>query len=130
MNGKANMKEGEIKARRRAFLLKNWTRTVLEIGKWALVLWLLWPLRNASAGPLMFSRVALGVLLFVIFAGKLFYDTVIMGIIRQRRTTLKQDVVGLIGIVVALGLVVGLVLMLVVFLFLEFTEMMNVERGA
>ena len=89
-----------------------------------------WLVRNASAGPLMFTRVALGVLLFVIFAGKLFYDTVIMGIIRQRRTTLKQDIVGLVGIVVGVGLVVGLVLMLVAFLFLEFIEMMNTERGA
>jgi len=123
------VKDEEARRGKRTFRLPDWARAGLEIGKWGLILWLLWPLRDASAGLLLFGRVALGVLLFVIFAGKLFYDTVIMGIIRQRRTTLKQDVIGLIGIVAGLGLVVGLVLMLVVLLFVEFIEIMNTERG-
>lgn len=97
----------------------------LEIGKWVLVLWLLWPVRHAINGPVDFSRVVLGILLFVIFAGKLFYDTIIMDILKQRRTSVKQDVLSMIGIVLVLSLVVGLLLFFVGFVIIELYRSSN-----
>ena len=55
-------------------------------------------------------------------AGKLFYDTVIMGILQQRRRSVKQDVFTLIGIVLALSLVVGLLFLFVGFLLVRMYE--------
>ena len=105
--------------KKRKILLKDWGRTALEIGKWVLVLWLLWPLRHASSGPVDFTRVLLGILLFIIFAGKVFYDTIIMGILRQRRTSVKQDLITLVGIVAGISLVVGLLIVFVGFAIVE-----------
>ena len=119
------MNESETVKREAEIRRKEWAGTLLELGKWALVLWLLLPLRHASAGPMLFGRVALGILLFVIFTGKLFYDTVVVSVIRRRRMSAKQEVLSLVGIVLGLGLVVGIVLLLVGFLLLAFFEMMR-----
>jgi len=100
-------------SKKRKIVLKDWGRTALEIGKWILVLWLLWPLRHATSGPVDFTRVLLGILLFIIFAGKVFYDTIIMGILRQRRTSVKQDVSSLFVMVACISLVVGLLIVFV-----------------
>jgi hypothetical protein len=90
---------------------------ILEIGKWVLVLWLLWPLRHASNRPGAFVRVVVGIALFVIFSGKLFYDMVITGFIRQKRTTPGQDLLTVLGSVVVIALVVGLLLFFVGLMF-------------
>jgi len=50
---------------------------VLEIGKWVLVIWLLLPMRDVLSGPVDFTRIALGILLFILFSGKMFYDAII-----------------------------------------------------
>ncbi len=103
----------EREQRRKELIRDDWKRTVLEGGKWALVIWLLWPLQGAASGPINFTRVVLGILLFILFSGKLFYDTVVMGMIRQRRTTVRQDLMSLIGMVAGIAVVVGLAVMLV-----------------
>lgn len=112
-------------AEKRKIILKDWGSTALEMGKWAVVLWLLWPLRHAPSGSVDFARVVLGILLFVIFAGKLFYDTVIMSIVRQRRTSLKQDILSLIGMILVMSLVVGLLVVFVGFVIVELIQMSN-----
>ena len=109
------------KARRKA-LLKDWGNTALEVCKWALVVWLMWPIRNAAIGPIDFWRIAGGILLFIIFAGKLFYDSIIMDIIRQRRTSLKRDIVTLLGMAVIVALVVGFTLFFSGFLVVKMME--------
>lgn len=116
-------------AERRRAILKDWGSTVLEIGKWLLILWLLWPIRNATVGPIDFTRVLLGILLFIIFAGKLLYDTIIMGVLKQRRTSAKQDFFALLGIVAGLSLVVGLMLVLVGFAIVQLVQASNAEGG-
>jgi hypothetical protein len=59
-------------------LRRNQTvRSVLWGAKWLLVAWLLYPLRRRMNLPMDFTRSALGILLFVIFAGKMLYDSVI-----------------------------------------------------
>lgn len=100
-------------------------RTILELAKWILVLWLLWPLRHAAGGPVAFTRIALGILLFVIFAGKLFYDTVIMGILRRRRTSVRQDLISMLGITLGIALVVGMLMLFVGFVFVELFRMIG-----
>ena len=119
------MREELIEAERRKAVLKDWGKTALEIAKWALVIWLLWPLRSALGGSVNFTRVVVGIVLFIIFAGKVFYDTVIMGVIRQRRTSVKQDILTLIGIVSVVSLVVGLMLVLVGFMIVELIQTAN-----
>ena len=119
------MKEKLTGQEKRKYILKNWVNTALELGKWVLVLWLLWPIRSAAAspGPVDFIRVAAGILLFIIFAGKLFYDTIIMGILRQRRTTVKQDIISFVGIILVMSLVVGFLLLFVGYLVVELVKM-------
>ncbi|MDZ7261097.1 MAG: hypothetical protein ONB05_03130 [candidate division KSB1 bacterium] len=82
----------------------------LEIGKWLLVIWLLLPMRQLLTQKVGFTRVALGILLFIIFSGKLFYDTVLSGIIRRRESSVGKDLVTMVGMVIFLSLLVGLVL--------------------
>lgn len=108
---------------RRKAVLKDWGKTAVEIAKWVLVLWLLWPLRHASSGPVDFIRVSLGILLFILFAGKLFYDTVIMSIVRRKRTSAKQDFFSLLGIILGLSVVVGLLLLFIGYVLLEVYQM-------
>jgi len=118
------------KKQHRKIVLKDWGKMAVEIAKWAVVLWLLWPLRHATSGPVDFTRAVVGILLFIIFAGKLFYDTVIMGILQQRRMSVKQDVFTLIGIVLVLSLVVGLLFLFVGFLLVRMYEMSrNQQEG-
>ena len=45
-------------------------RYALEIGRWALVAYLLFPLRRRMHLPLEFARTALGIVLFVIFPAR------------------------------------------------------------
>ena len=117
------MKERLKGSERRRAIIKDWAKTGLEVIKWAFVIWLLLPIRQASSGPVNFTRVAAGILFFIIFAGKLLYDTVIMGILRQRRTSVKQDILTLIGMVLVLSLVIGLLMLFVGFLIVELFKM-------
>lgn len=117
------MKEKLTGKEKRKFILKDWGNTALEMGKWVLVLWLLWPIRSVAAGPMEFFRVAAGILLFIIFAGKLFYDTIIMGILRQRRTSVKQDILSFVGIILVMSIVVGFLLLFVGYLVIELMKM-------
>ena len=117
------MKERLKGSEKRKAIIKDWAKTALEIIRWAFVIWLLLPIRQASSGPVNFTRVAVGILLFIIFAGKLFYDTVIMGILHRRRTSMKQDILTLIGMVLVLSLVVGLLLLFAGFLLVELFKM-------
>ena len=115
---------------RRKIILKDWGGMAFEVIKWLVVLWLLWPIRKANVVPIEFTRVAIGILLFIIFAGKIFYDTVIMSIIRQRRMSAKKEIVSLIGIVVVLGFVVGLLLLFAGYLLIELSKNMNTGQDS
>jgi hypothetical protein len=135
-SGNDDLKRGETEAQRESREKRHkqakgkkgreWTSTALEILKWAFVLWLLWPLRQPTETMIDFVRVVLGVLLFIIFAGKLLYDTVIMSIIRQRRNTGKQDLITMIGMVLVMGLVVGLLFLFTGYVFIELYR--NMQR--
>ncbi|MDZ7266052.1 MAG: hypothetical protein ONB48_01795 [candidate division KSB1 bacterium] len=86
---------------------------LLELAKWALVLWLLSPLAVAMHGPVDFTRVALGILLFILFTGKMLYDTIIAPARTRAERSPLQDVLAMIGAITVIALVVGMVLLLV-----------------
>ena len=108
--------------RKQKRIWKEFGETSLEIFKWAIVIWCLWPLARFSNGSIQLTRVILGILFFILFSGKLLYDTVIMDFIRQKRTTLKQDIAAFAGMVLAVGLIVGLILLMVVAMIVEFSK--------
>ncbi len=107
---------------RRKAVLRGWAGTAVEILKWAVVVWLLWPIVELGRQRLSVTRVVAGICLFVVFAGKLFYDTLIMEFVRQRRTTAKQDLVALLGMIGAVLLLAGLVVVMTGLLILQWQK--------
>lgn len=102
---------------------------VWEIGKWALVIWLLLPMRKSLSEQTDFTRVALGILLFVIFAGKLLYDTIIESFIRRGQRSGLKDLITMVGIVVFISLIVGLVIFFVGFYVVNILSSVAGEGG-
>lgn len=100
--------------------------------RWALVIWLLWPLLGLVRGSVSVGRVVLGIALFVVFSGKLFYDTMISEFIRQKRPSLKQDMIGILGMIVGVLLIVGFVVVMVGLLLARWQESVatGMEGGA
>ncbi len=95
------------------YLVKSLQPLLLELAKWALVLWLMSPLAVAMHGPFDFTRVALGILLFILFTGKLLYDTILAPAKTRAERTPLQDVLALMGAVAVIALAVGMMLVLV-----------------
>ncbi len=87
--------------------------TLLEIAKWLLVLWLMSPLALAMHGPIDFSRVALGILLFIIFTGKFLFDSIIAPLKTRTERTALQDVIMMFGVVTVIGVAVAMMILLV-----------------
>jgi len=98
---------------------------LLEMLKWLLVLYLLWPLVRFKEGAFPLLRLLLGILLFIIFSGKLFYDLFFADVVRQRRPTLKQDLWTLAGIVLAVLLLIGAVVAMVAAMLVAWQKSLN-----
>jgi len=107
-------------------VIRGWAGTAAEILKWAFVAWLLWPIAELGKHRLSVGRVVAGICLFVVFAGKLFYDTLITEFVRQRRTSAKQDLVALLGMIGAMLLLAGIVAVMTGLLILQWQR----EAGA
>ncbi|MDM7924719.1 MAG: hypothetical protein QUS35_01760 [bacterium] len=90
--------------------------------RWALVIWLLWPLLGLVRGSVSVGRVVLGIALFVVFSGKLFYDTMVSEFVRQKRPSLKQDMIGILGMILGVLLIVGFVVVMVGLLLARWQE--------
>ncbi len=82
--------------------LKRRTGWILEILEWTLIIWLLLPLSQALERPIYFPRILLGILLFVIFTGKMFYDAVI----KPPKENKTKDLLSLLGAVVIMAVIV------------------------
>lgn len=82
--------------------VKKWFYRLLEFLKWAVIIWLLWPLSQSLEKPPSFPRIMLGILLFVIFAGKQFYDSVLTSS-HENKT---RDLLSLLGTVIVLAIIV------------------------
>ena len=102
----------------------KFTAYAFEIGKWALVIWLLLPMRTSHQGPIEFSRVALGVILFVIFAGKLLYDTTFFRG-RGEASSSGKDLLSMIGIVAGIAFLVLVLVLFVVFYVVNYMGQMR-----
>ena len=88
--------------------------TMWEVVKWLAVFYLLWPLQNLTTQqPVSLSRVMLGILLFIIFSGKILYDTIIDRVKEQRESRGVSELLTLLGIVILVALVVGIFLVLI-----------------
>ncbi|HOT98140.1 MAG TPA: hypothetical protein PLG50_02405 [bacterium] len=95
---------------------------LLELAKWGAVIYLLLPLRNAGEEAVDFSRVVLGILLFILFSGKMFYDAILDQYKRRKATSAGGEIIAMIGMVVVMAIVVGLVVVsigLTVFYYLQ-----------
>mgnify|MGYP006281297465 FL=1 len=80
---------------------------LVEIGKWGIVVLLLWPLITFQAEKMSLWRLLLGIVLAVIYIGKLFYD-ILLDNFRQRKEqyTLK-DLLTLVGFIVLVAILIG-----------------------
>ena len=83
--------------------MTNQTRKILafvfEIGKWAVVVALLWPMISFQAERMSVWRMVLGILLLVIFIGKMFYDIIIDNYKRRKEQYTVLDLLLLVGAV-------------------------------
>ena len=82
-------------------------RYTLEIGRWVLVGYLLFPLRRRMHLPREFTRSALGIVLLVIFAGKMLYDAVIWKQVSGIRRDSGRDLLSMLAIVFLIALLAG-----------------------
>jgi len=103
--------------------------TLLEIGKWLIVLWLMSPLALAMRGPVDFSRVALGILLFIIFTGKLLFDTLIAPLKTRTERTALQDVIMMFAVVTVIGLAVTMMILLIGLYVMKVMESQSQQPG-
>ncbi|MBN1465209.1 hypothetical protein JXA02_05565 [candidate division KSB1 bacterium] len=87
---------------------KNKSFTYLfEIGKWAILVWLLWPLLTLQAAKMSLWRVVLGVLLAVIYFGKLFYDIVLDNFKQKKERYSVVDLLMLVAFIAVVALLIG-----------------------
>jgi hypothetical protein len=116
-----------LTVKRNAELFKKIALYVWEAGKWIVVIWLLWPLQHTLSGKMDFSRIVLGILLFVIFAGKLFYDSIMRGYHSDEGKGWK-DLLAILGMVGAMVLLIAAVV--AIFGILLFNSMQsNLQPG-
>lgn len=97
--------------------------TVLELSKWLLVLWLLLPLKNSIHDRVDFSRIVVGILLFVLFGGKIFYDTVLDNYKKKPDKKPAAEFVTMLASVTIIALLVGVTL--VCFAYFLFGSLQN-----
>jgi len=110
---------------KKKIIIKKTGGIISELFKWGVIIWLLLPIQHASQSPVNFFRVTVGVALFIIFIGKIFYDTVIQGLMRKKRDSLKKDMITLVGIIMIIGLIVGFLIFFISLYVLEAAKMFN-----
>ncbi len=86
---------------------------ISEVGKWVLVLWLLLPIRKAMSERVDFTRVALGILLFILFTGKLFYDTILNSLLKNKERQKSREIITMFGMAAVIALVIGVVVFMI-----------------
>lgn len=85
----------------------------IEVGKWVLVLWLLTPIRKAMSERVDFARVVLGILLFILFAGKMFYDTILSSLLKDTERKKYSELIAMIGMATVIALIIGVVVVFI-----------------
>ena len=106
-----------------SILQRNKTaRTIVGVAKWLLVAWLLYPLRRRIHLPIDFTRSALGILLFIIFAGKMFYDSVVWAQVTGRSREGWQDLVSLAAMVLIIAMLLAVTIFFIGLYIVSFSQ--------
>ena len=85
-----------------------------EFGKWALVIWLLYPAFNIEVGKYLNPyRFIGGITLFLIFLGKTFYDVFLVKILQNKNKSTKEELFSMLGTIIILTIAIALVIFLV-----------------
>ena len=84
---------------------------ILQIAKWGVVVWLLYPLYNPVHGMRDFVQVTVGMFLFVIFTFQLLYREIIEG--RHRKRDPKSELLHLVGITLVIAGIVAVVIFVI-----------------
>ena len=100
--------------------MNEWKTAVIEMLKWGAVLYLLWPIVTLRQGQFSLIRLLMGIVLFVIFSGKLLYDYIVRDYIQSRYISRKRDLITFLGIVLGSALIVGLVIFIFAVFILQF----------
>jgi len=97
--------------------------TIFEFVKWGIVVWLLWPLLSFQAEKMPLWRMVFGVMLAVIFLGKMFYDFVLDNFKQKKEHYTITDLLMLVGFVALVAIIVGGVILIIgVFLATQIRE--------
>lgn len=100
---------------------KSLKTIVMESLKWGFTIWCVMPLITVIDKPSGFYRVLLGILLFIIFSGKLFYDVIISEFVRQKRNTVTQDLLMLVGMIAFVLIFIGMVVFMIIVAVMQYT---------
>ena len=106
-----------------SILRRNKTvQTMVQAAKWLLVAWLLYPLRRRMHLPIDFTRSALGILLFIIFAGKMFYDSIVWQQVTGRSRDDWRDLIGLAAMVLIIAMLLAVTIFFIGLYIVSFTQ--------
>jgi len=97
-------------------------RTIVLAAKWVLVAWLLYPLRRRMRLPIDFTRSAVGILLFIVFAGKMFYDSVVWQQITGRSRDSWRDLLSLAAMVLIIGMLLAVTIFFIGLYIVNFSQ--------
>jgi hypothetical protein len=104
--------------------LKKLAKIFLETAKWGLIVFLLWPLTKAVSEPVNFNRIVFGILFFILFSGKLFYDLILQTKKEKIERSATADMLSIFGVALAIALIIGLLVVSIgMAVFLSLQEM-------
>ena len=83
-----------------------------EIAKWIVIVYLFWPLVVMQSAKLPLWRMMLGVLLLVIFVGKLFYDYVLDTLKKNRERSPLSHLISMVVSISIIAVIIAGLLML------------------
>lgn len=86
---------------------KNTFLSIVELLKWGVVVWLLWPLLSFQTDKMTLWRMVLGVLLTVLFLGKMFYDFIIDNFKQRKERYTFTDFLLLAGFIAGIAVLIG-----------------------
>lgn len=94
---------------------KKYFSVILEIAQWALVVFLFWPILTMRTEKMPLWRMMLGVLLLVIFIGKLFYDYTLAHYEKKQQRPQWINLLSLVASITLIAIIIGGLLLLFAF---------------
>jgi hypothetical protein len=94
---------------------KRYFSAAREIAQWALVVFLFWPILIMQTARMPLWRMMLGVLLLVIFIGKLFYDYTLAHYEKKSQRPQWVNLLSLVASITMIAVIIGGLLLLFAF---------------